>query len=102
LDGEKYVGDCETTTDILGPFYRPDSPVRNNLILEGQTGNPVELSGLIRHKDCTTPYKNAKIELWHCDSKGIYDNHSPAFFLALFDHKGFYRFIHCLCRMKLV
>jgi catechol 1,2-dioxygenase len=95
LDGEKYVGDCETTTDILGPFYRPDSPIRNNFILEGQTGKPVELSGFIRHKDCTTPYKNAKIELWHCDPKGIYDNHSPSFLYrgtGYSDNEGFYSF----------
>ena len=25
LEGDRYVGDCETTSDILGPFYRPDS-----------------------------------------------------------------------------
>ena len=33
FDGFSYVGDCETTTDILGPFYRPDSPARNNLLI---------------------------------------------------------------------
>ena len=35
-DGNRYVGDCETTTDILGPFYRPDSPVRNNLVINDE------------------------------------------------------------------
>ena len=25
FDGNRYVGDCETTTDIPDPFYRPDS-----------------------------------------------------------------------------
>ena len=33
FDGKRYVGDCETTTDIIGPFYRPDAPVRTNLII---------------------------------------------------------------------
>jgi len=28
FDGQRYVGECETTSDVLGPFYRPDSPVR--------------------------------------------------------------------------
>ena len=73
FDGNKYIGDCETTTDILGPFYLPDSPVRNNLIIKGEPGTPVELSGYIKHNDCLTPYKNAKIELWHCDEEGSYD-----------------------------
>ncbi|MDB5278005.1 MAG: catechol 1,2-dioxygenase [Ferruginibacter sp.] len=79
FDGSNYIGDCETTTDILGPFYRPGSPVKNNLALKDEPGNPIELSGIIRHKDCKTPYQKAKIELWHCDAKGVYDNSSAEF-----------------------
>jgi protocatechuate 3,4-dioxygenase beta subunit len=79
FDGESYVGDCETTTDILGPFYRPDSPVRDNLVVDGEPGDLVELSGIVRHKDCKTPYKNAKIELWHCSADEVYDNDSDAY-----------------------
>jgi catechol 1,2-dioxygenase len=74
FDGKGYVGDCETTSDILGPFYRPNSPLRNNLRVEGEPGTPVQLSGTIKHNDCATPYKKAKIELWHCSSFGVYDN----------------------------
>lgn len=79
FNGETYIGDCETTTDILGPFYRPDSPMRNNLVIDGLPGDLVELSGIVRHKDCTTPYKNAKIELWHCSADEIYDNDSDEY-----------------------
>lgn len=79
FDGKGYTGDCETTTDILGPFYRPDSPVRNNLVIKGDKGKQTELSGIVRHQDCVTPYKNAKIELWHCNSEGVYDNASEQF-----------------------
>lgn len=79
FDGGHYVGDCETTSDILGPFYRPGSPLRNNLVISGEKGDPIGLSGIIKHDDCTTPYKNAKVELWHCDGDGIYDNESADF-----------------------
>ncbi|MBT8183602.1 MAG: hypothetical protein KJN76_02075 [Eudoraea sp.] len=79
FDGNTYVGDCETTSDILGPFYRPGSPERNNLVIEGETGQLTELSGIIRHKDCSTPYAGAKIELWHCSASEIYDNESDEF-----------------------
>lgn len=79
FNGESYIGDCETTSDILGPFYRPNSPVRDNLIIEGMPGDLVELSGVVRHKDCTTPYKNAKIELWHCSSEEVYDNETDEY-----------------------
>ena len=79
FNGNQYVGDCETTSDILGPFYRPDSPLRSNLTIKGEKGEPLELIGKIKHLDCTTPYKNAKIEIWHCDGNGVYDNATPDF-----------------------
>lgn len=79
FNGEAYEGDCETTTDILGPFYRPDSPVRNNLMVPGAPGQPVILRGRVWHNDCKTPYPNAKIELWHCGADERYDNTSPEF-----------------------
>ena len=93
--GDHFIGECETTTDILGPFYRPNSPVRKNLMISGEKGSPVVLSGYIRHADCTTPYKNAKIELWHCDQKGVYDNQSSEFRYrgtSFTDDKGYYSF----------
>lgn len=96
FDGKHYVADCETTTDILGPFYRPGSPLRNELALYNEPGDLVELSGTIRHNDCSTPYKNAKIELWHCNSKGEYDNSSSEFRYrgtTFSDEKGQYSFL---------
>lgn len=95
FNGESYVGDCETTTDILGPFYRPDSPMRNNLVVKGVPGNLVQLSGIVRHKDCTTPYKNAKIELWHCSADEVYDNDTDEYRYrgtTLCDENGKYNF----------
>jgi catechol 1,2-dioxygenase len=79
FDGHRYVGDCETTTDILGPFYRPNSPMRKNLVVPGAIGDPIELSGVVYNQDCVTPCKNAKVELWHCSAEGVYDNTSEDF-----------------------
>ncbi len=79
FNGKNYEGDCATTTDILGPFYRPGSPLRTDLTVKGEAGTLVQLSGTIRHDDCTTPYKKAKIELWHCSSEGVYDNTTNEF-----------------------
>lgn len=95
FDGKKFTGDCETTSDILGPFYRPGSPVRNNLRIKGDADELAELSGYIMHNDCRTPYKNAKVELWHCDVKGVYDNQSEEYRYrgtTFTDEKGFYTF----------
>ena len=94
-NGESYEGDCETTTDVLGPFYRPDAPLRTNLIIKGAPGQEVILQGRVKHKDCTTPYKNAKVELWHCGADGKYDNTSTEYqFRATTycDEQGAYEF----------
>jgi protocatechuate 3,4-dioxygenase beta subunit len=79
FNGENFEGDCETTTDILGPFYRPNAPVRSDMRLSNDLGKKVVLSGTVMHKDCKTPLKNACVEIWHCDSKGDYDNESSDF-----------------------
>jgi protocatechuate 3,4-dioxygenase beta subunit len=95
FNGEQYIGDCETTTDILGPFYRPGSPIRNNLVITGDRGTRIQLSGIIRHNDCKTPYPKAKIELWHCSPSGEYDNSSNDFLYRgtnFSDDKGRYSF----------
>ncbi|MBP6811426.1 MAG: catechol 1,2-dioxygenase [Saprospiraceae bacterium] len=95
FDGKRYIGDCETTSDVLGPFYRPDSPVRESLRIKGEKGDPIELIGKILHDDCMTPYKKAKIELWHCDGSGVYDNETADFKYrgtAYSDRKGNYSF----------
>jgi len=79
FNGTKYVGVCETTTDILGPFYRPNSPVRTNLVIPNDPGTKLLLNGKVKHDDCTTPFKKAKVKIWHCSSKGEYDNSSDEF-----------------------
>ena len=79
FNGTRYEGDCETTTDILGPFYRPGAPVRTNLIVKNANGQQVLLSGIVKHKDCVRPLNNACVELWHCSAEGVYDNESAEF-----------------------
>jgi protocatechuate 3,4-dioxygenase beta subunit len=90
-----FVGDCETTNDILGPFYRPNAPTRNDLTFENLKGNIIEIEGHIFENDCSTPSRNTLIEIWHCDSNGNYDNNSKAFLhraKSFTDDNGFYKF----------
>lgn len=75
-DSSKFEGDCETTNDILGPFYRPNAPLRQDLTYNNLKGNPVELKGVVYASDCKTPLKNALVEIWHCNTEGDYDNSS--------------------------
>lgn len=74
-DGEKYVGTDPTTTDILGPFYRPGAPFKTDLIQPGTKGETLHFSGTIFGKDGKA-LKGALVEIWHCDETGTYDNTS--------------------------
>lgn len=75
-DGHAYVGEDPTTTDILGPFYRPGAPFRTELVQQGTKGQLLHFSGTVFAKDGTTPLKNSLVEIWHCDENGVYDNTS--------------------------
>lgn len=75
-NGTNYEGDTPTTTDILGPFYRPGAPLRNNLRLANSNGTPIFLKGIIFKEDGKTPINNAFVEIWHCDEHEVYDNAS--------------------------
>ncbi|MFI5134905.1 MAG: hypothetical protein ACHQD9_03530, partial [Chitinophagales bacterium] len=72
----KAEGDTPTTTDILGPFYRPGAPMRTNINPPDFKGTPLNLSGIIYKDDGKTPFKNCLIEVWQCDVNGVYDNFS--------------------------
>lgn len=74
-----FGGNCQTTKDILGPFYRPDAPIRKDLTYSGLKGTIVNLRGKVFSEDCSTPLKNVLVEIWHCNAEGQYDNESKEF-----------------------
>lgn len=78
-NGTSFEGDTPTTTDILGPFYRPGAPLRANLRLPHSNGAPIVLRGHVFRDDGKTPVNNALVEIWHCDENEVYDNTSDAF-----------------------
>jgi len=71
-----YTTTDPTTTDILGPFYRPNAPLRNNLVPSGSTGEPLRLTGTIFGPDGKTAQSGVKVEAWQCDENELYDNTS--------------------------
>jgi catechol 1,2-dioxygenase len=73
-NGESFEGDSETTSDILGPYYRPGSPMRSNLIPAGRTGQIMHVRGTVFKKDGKTPLADVRIESWQCDEHEKYDN----------------------------
>jgi len=78
-NGKSFEGDTPTTTDILGPFYRPGAPLRTNLRLPATNGAPIVLKGIIFKEDGKTPVNNAMVEIWHCDENEVYDNASDEY-----------------------
>jgi catechol 1,2-dioxygenase len=90
-----FKGDCETTNDILGPFYRENSPERSDLTFEDLVGSEIQLKGVVYKADCTTPIKDVQIEIWHCNTQGEYDNDSDKYNhrgMQKTDEKGEYSF----------
>jgi len=78
-----FTADCETTNDILGPFYRADAPLKQDLTFAGLKGNIINIKGVVYKDDCITPIKNSMVEIWHCNTDGEYDNESKDF-----NHRG--------------
>ena len=78
-NGKNFEGDTPTTTDILGPFYRPGAPMRTSLRLPNSTGKLIVLKGKIFREDGKTAINDAFVEIWHCDENQVYDNTSDEY-----------------------
>lgn len=73
-----------TEPDMLGPFYKPDAPVRSSV------GKGYVLSGAVKSSVNCAPIKGAQIEFWLAGPDGKYnDDHRATIFS---DEQGSYRF----------
>ena len=66
-------GDEPTIAQTEGPFFKPSSPERIELLEAGMAGQPIELAGFVLTRACQ-PVAGALLEFWQADSKGQYDN----------------------------
>ena len=66
-------GDEPTLAQTEGPFFKPSSPERVELIEAGMAGQPIELVGFVLSRNCK-PVAGALLEFWQADDKGQYDN----------------------------
>jgi protocatechuate 3,4-dioxygenase beta subunit len=65
--------DEPTLRQTEGPFFKPSSPERADLIEPGMAGQPIDLVGFVLTRRCK-PVPGALVDLWHADAKGEYDN----------------------------
>jgi protocatechuate 3,4-dioxygenase beta subunit len=65
--------DEPTVRQTEGPFFKPSSPERAELLEPGMKGQPIVLAGFVLTRTCN-PVPRALVDLWHADDAGEYDN----------------------------
>jgi protocatechuate 3,4-dioxygenase beta subunit len=85
-------GDPATIRQTEGPYFKPSSPLRTDLVEPSTKGRLIEIRGLVRTRSCR-PVARALVDLWHADERGEYDNAGSRYRGHLFcDGEGRYRF----------
>jgi protocatechuate 3,4-dioxygenase beta subunit len=85
-------GDEPTEEQIEGPYFKPRSPMRTDLVVPGTRGKLVTLEGHVLTRSCR-PVGGALLDFWHADENGDYDNSGFRYRAHLFsDASGVYRF----------
>ena len=85
-------GDDPTEPAIEGPFFKPRSPARSDLVEPSTRGRIYQLEGLVLTRHCR-PVAGVLLDLWHADENGDYDDRGFRYRGHLFsDAQGHYRF----------
>ena len=73
-------GGTGTTANLLGPFWRADSPPTANggsIVRSPTSGDPVFVTATVRDVS-GRPVEGAEIDVWHATNDGFYENQDPA------------------------
>ena len=85
-------GDEPTEPQIEGPFFKPFSPPRTDLVEPATRTRIYQLEGFVLTRACR-PVVGALLDLWHADENGDYDDSGFRYRGHLFsDGAGRYRF----------
>src|SRR5258706_2147785 len=77
-NGDK--GQTEPTANLLGPFWRMDSPRTENgasIVRSPLPGEPIFVKAWIKDNK-GQPVARAEVDVWHTSSEGFYENQDPA------------------------
>ena len=72
-------GATETTANLLGPFWRPESPRMPNgasLVRSPTPGVPMFVKAWVKDQD-GKPVAGADVDIWHSSTEGYYENQDP-------------------------
>jgi protocatechuate 3,4-dioxygenase beta subunit len=81
-----------TLPSVTGPYFKPDSPEREDFMDAKSAGHPVTLEGRVLSRSCQ-PVAHALLDLWHADQDGLYDEDGFRYRGHVYsDAQGRYRF----------
>jgi hydroxyquinol 1,2-dioxygenase len=72
-------GATETTANLLGPFWRADSPATENgasIVRSPTPGEPIFVNAWIKDAQ-GKPVVGAEVDVWHSSIEGYYENQDP-------------------------
>jgi catechol 1,2-dioxygenase len=72
-------GQTETTANLMGPFWRMDSPAYPNgasIVRSSMPGLPIFVNAWVRDRQ-GRPVVGAKVDVWHASGEGFYENQDP-------------------------
>ena len=85
-------GDEATLRQTEGPYFKPSSPERADLVEPNAKSRLVAINGQVLTRLCR-PVDRALVDLWHADEHGEYDNAGFRYRGHVFtDDEGRYRF----------
>ncbi len=65
-------GDDPTPDQMEGPYFKPNSPLRTDLVPPGAAGIPLTVSGYVFGRNCA-PLRGVLLDFWQADDSGAYD-----------------------------
>lgn len=72
-------GQTDTTANLMGPFWRMDSPRERNgasIVRSNTVGVPMFVNAWVRDLN-GKPVANAEVDVWHTSAEGFYENQDP-------------------------
>src|SRR6188768_635285 len=85
--------DCQTTSDILGPYYKAGAPLGENIIPTGVDTPPLIIHGKV-FSHCEHLLPDAVVEIWNANADGAYDTSEQFLFRGKYQTEadGVYKF----------
>ena len=63
-----------TPADMEGPFYKAGAPLKSSLAEANSKAEKLVVTGLVFSMSACRPLAGVKLDFWHADDKGVYDD----------------------------